>query len=67
MDDEDKTDYRRALEAIYSDAYRRGHLAGFKAGIAEREWLNRHWPMIALGIGLGSMVAGIFVGAQTPN
>ena len=67
MDDEDKTDYRRALEAIYRDAYGRGHRAGFRSGVAEKEWLNRHWPMIALGMCFGSMVVGIFIGAQAPN
>lgn len=67
MDDQDTTDYRRALEAIYRDAYGRGHATGFRVGVAEKEWLNRHWPMIALGIGLGSMLVGIFIGAQAPN
>jgi hypothetical protein len=67
MDDDDKTDYRRALEAIYRDAYSRGHAAGFKAGIAEKAWLHRHWPAINLFLVALALVFGTFIGAQIPN
>jgi hypothetical protein len=64
MDDHDKTDYRRALEAIYRDAYSRGHAIGFSAGVEEKAWLSKHWPLIALAFGVVSLVIGTFIGAQ---
>ena len=53
-----------ALQAIFTDAYQRGHRQGFLKGIDEKAWLHRSWPVITLGISLTSFLSGILIGAR---
>lgn len=59
---DEPSDYRRALEAIYRDAYQRGHQTGFSLGVAEKAWLHASWPLIVLAFSFGSMLVGLVIG-----
>lgn len=53
-----------ALEAIYREAFARGHKIGFASGVAEKAWLHRNWPLIMLLGCTAAMTVGIFIGAE---
>jgi len=60
-------DQKAALGAIYRDAYRRGHIEGFRADAAEKFWLHQHWPLImVLGCAASMIVGIVIVGVNAP-
>jgi hypothetical protein len=61
------TEAESALQAIFTDAYQRGHRQGFLKGVDEKAWLHRNWPALTLLISFVSMLVGVFIGANAGN